>query len=106
MMPSDSEIIDTMRDAFDLRHDQDATLRKYAAIARALESEEWKLAPFKPTDKQWDEGWHVFHTKAGMDGEEIAEAIEEAFGDESAMDGLVGEVYVAMLESAPQFQEE
>lgn len=76
------------------------TSREVAPVAI---QEGWALVPIKPTDKQWDEGWHVFHTKAGMDGEEIAEAIEEAFGDDSAMDGLVGDVYKAMIAAAPAY---
>jgi hypothetical protein len=94
---ADSEILAGLRNELDVMHsicikDRDirddilATLRKYAAIARVLESGEWKLVPTRPT----------------------VDMVE--FGKDDIMRGPDWEraerCWREMLAAAPQFQEE
>jgi len=85
-MPTDSEILTGMADHFgprgDITVDEADTLRKYAAIARAVESEEWKLVPKAAT----------------------MEMISAA--RESGAEFGFGYHYVKAIAAAPQFQEE
>jgi hypothetical protein len=49
-MPTDSQILDTMIRALASSEPEFATLRKYAPIARAVESGEWKLVDVSKLD--------------------------------------------------------
>jgi len=85
---TDSEILDGIENQFLVDGEQLATLRKYAAIARAIETETHKVVPVEPTEAMMDSGYN------------------EIDYDENGQWDNVRNTYLAMLAAAPQFQEE
>ena len=89
----DSEILETVRGHALYPHwvdlvDVEATLRKYAAIARAVEAGTHKVVPVEPTQAMLDA------------------AFREAYYDENSTDDNLRNAHIAACQAAPQFQEE
>jgi hypothetical protein len=102
-MPTDSEILAGLRNELDVMHsicikDRDnrddilATLRKYAAIARAVESEEWKLFPRDHEGAIRQAMYMAAHFDMGIENPDEWRAVDQS--------------YRAAWDAAPQFQEE
>lgn len=108
-MATDSEVLSGIaEEAFDLdlNNDEIATLRKYAAIAKAIEAGTWKLVPVEPVAEmlhpiarsEWPEDWEAGKALQRLRGTDVVYPKTE-------IECAVGQ-YQRCIAAAPQFQEE